>query len=166
MEEENYNCEICFDDESFKGCYACADDEYTEEDKEAYLSIPIDNVDNSYYGRLSNDQPDVGVIYQMLDVHIEKMVNKYGQKFNADLKKVLQEHKKSIKEMIDKVSKSNSLNSSEVRDLKKKVWEQDKLIQKCSDALADKDSTEEETKEMVEIKASLVKKGIIKEKKE
>lgn len=164
MEEESYDCTICFDDKSFKGCYACAEDDYTEEDKEAYLSIPIDNVGHSYYGRLSNDQPDIGVIYLMLDAHIEKMVNKHGTRFIIEMKKILSTHRKSLKEMIDKVAKSNSFNTSQIKDVYKRLVEQDKLIKKSNSIIKIADPSKE-AEEMAKVKAVLIKKGVIKDKK-
>ena len=166
MEEERYDCVVCLDDKSYKGCYACADEDYTEEDKEAYISIPIDHPGYSYYGRLSDVQPTVGVIYQMLDMHIEKMVNKHGNRFIIDMKKILSAHRKSLKEMIDKVAKSNSFNASEIRDVKKRVNEQDKFILKTKSILKAREPDKEEEEEMAKIKAVLIKKGVIKDKKE
>lgn len=169
---EEYNCAVCLDDKEFKGCYACSEEDY-EEDELNYLndhrSIPIDNQECTYFGRLSDQQPDVGVIYSMLDVHIEKIITKRADSFSKLMKEQLVKFKKSIKEELGKNKKSLLFAKIEIKCLQKKNAEFEKEIKelKKQDVKINVNKHNlNETEEMAEVKASLIKKGVIKIKKE
>jgi len=167
---EEYNCKVCFDDKTHIGCYACTDDESEDELLYAtdYTSIPIENNNCTYFGRLSDEQPDVGVIYSMLDVHIEKIITKRADDFSKLMKDQLIKFKKSIKEELTKNKKSLLFMKTEIKFLQKNSVEFEKHIKELKKENIKlmhvrKDINEDQ--EMADVKAALVKKGVIKEAK-
>lgn len=169
MEEIKANCTVCLDDKAFIECYACSDYDYEEEDNKSYLSVPLDNNSYSYFGRMSDEQPDIGVIYSMLDEHIQKIIDKRGESFHKSLHKSLKEFKHSIKEDLEKNRKSVCFQRADMKLLQKKSIEQEKEIKSLRlqmvKLMSKSYSNENDVQEMADIKASLTKKGIIKDKK-
>ena len=126
----------------------------------------IDTESHSYFGRMSNDQPKVGVIYSMLDEHVQKIVEKRGQDFHKELNKTLKEFKRSIKDDLEQNRKSVCYQRADVKAVQQKSIEQEKEIKRLkayiSKLLGRPNDINDEI-EIAEIKASLIRKGVIKE---
>lgn len=120
---DEYNCAVCLDDKSYKGCYACADEGYEEEEilyLTDHMSFPIEANDCTYFGRMSDQQPDIGVIYSMLDEHIKKIIDKRANQFISVLDAALKKFKKDNKEDTAKTRKSLAFAKVQIKRLEKK----------------------------------------------
>jgi len=162
---EEYHCKVCFDDKNYKGCYACSDDAYEDEILYVtdYVSIPPENEHHSYYGKMSDEQPDVGVIYLMLDEHIKKIIDKRSTDFTKILEVTLNKFKKSLKEDIDQLKSAVKINKADVRTLQKGQVKIEKILNESNNhppILKDEDE-----KEMFRVREALKKKGFIRDTK-
>lgn len=170
MEGLNISCPVCLDDQGYVGCYACSE---LDEDEEFLSlgeddSIPTQDIGHTYYGKLSDKQPTLGVIYSMLDEHVKKIVDKRADAFINVLNATLKKFKKSTKDELTIMKKSLSYFKTEVNKLQKNNAKLEKDLKDLRNGgvislgAAPRKMTED--KEMEEVRKSLTKKGIIKGK--
>lgn len=99
------------------------------------------NDDNhSYYGRLSAIQPEVGVAYSMLDIHIQKIIDTRAEAFYKQLDDKLKQFRKGMKEDLIRTRKSLATAKIDIQSLYSKLNEKTKsevyirtLIKRLSD---------------------------------
>jgi len=75
---------------------------------------------NSYYGRwnIKDDKPKLGVIYFMLDIHVEKIVEKQKIKFMKEMTEIISAANEKFKDMLEKHTKKVDLIYDSVKDIK------------------------------------------------
>ena len=165
---EDYNCSACLDDiysRTRTKCYAC--NEFNGIDYSVDLDdldhielrIPIEPSEHNYYGKIL-DAPlqNRGMYYFMVDEQFKKVIDKRTEEFRQQMAKILHDFKKEFydvmarnQKVIDKIAREVSVINKIMLDKEKKEDDTFKTKQQI------------ELEEMAIVKASLIKKGRIKE---